>query len=111
MIEENFYNQIKGTRINGEFSNGEIDFLRAKGNAESVYYLQDEDSSYFGMNYSKADAITMYFGKEGLKRVSWVNSVEGTTFPMNQIPQEKKQLRNVIWFESRRPKTKLDLFQ
>lgn len=109
--KENFYNQIKGTRINGEFSNGEIDFLRAKGNAESVYYLQDEDSSYFGMNYSKADAITMYFGKEGLKRVSWVNSVEGTTFPMNQIPQEKKQLRNVIWFESRRPKTKLDLFQ
>lgn len=108
---ENFYNQVKGNRINGNFVNGEIDYMRAKGNAESVYYLQDDDSAYVGMNYAKADAITMYFGDEGLKRVSWVNSVDGTTFPMNQIPEEKRRLRNFKWLESRRPKTKLELFQ
>lgn len=109
--KENFYNQIKGNRMNGQFVHGEIDFMRAKGNAESIYYLQAEDSSYFGMNYSKADAITMYFGKEGLKRVSWVNTVEGTTFPMKQIPEDKKMLQNITWFEDRRPKSKLELFQ
>jgi hypothetical protein len=108
---ENFFNQVKGNRINGNFVNGEIDYMRAKGNAESVYYLQDDDSAYVGMNYAKADAITMYFGSEGLKRVSWVNSVDGTTFPMNQIPEEKRKLRNFKWLESRRPKTKLELFQ
>lgn len=108
---ESFYNQIKGNRINGSFVNGEIDFMRAKGNAESIYYLQAEDSSYYGMNYSKADAITMYFGKEGLKRVSWINAVEGTTYPMRQIPDDKKILRNVTWYENRRPKSKLELFQ
>lgn len=109
--KENFYNQIKGNRINGQFNNGELDYMRAKGNSESIYYLQAEDSSYFGMNYSKADAITMSFGKDGLKRVSWVNTVEGTTYPMKQIPDDKKVLRNIIWFESKRPKTKLELFQ
>lgn len=109
--KEKFFNQIKGNRINGHFINGELDFMRAKGNSESVYYLQAEDSSYYGMNYSKADAITMYFGKEGLKRVSWINSVEGTTYPMNQIPADKKVLRSVTWYEQRRPKTRLELFQ
>lgn len=108
---EKLLNQIKGNRINGQFSNGEIDFMRAKGGAESVYYLQDDDSAYFGMNYSRADAITMYFGKEGLTRVSWVNSVEGTTFPMNQIPEDKRVLKDVMWLESRRPKTRIELFQ
>lgn len=108
---ENFFNQIRGNRINGNFINGEIDFMRAKGNAESVYYLQDDDSAYVGMNYAKADAISMYFGEEGLRRVSWVNSVEGTTFPMKQIPDEKKKLRNFNWAEPRRPKTRLELFQ
>ena len=108
---ENFFNQIRGNRINGNFVNGEIDFMRAKGNAESVYYLQDNDSAYIGMNYAKADAISMYFGKDGLKRVSWVNGVEGTTFPMNQIPPEKKNLRNFKWLDNRRPKTWLELFQ
>jgi hypothetical protein len=109
--KENFLNQIKGNRINGNFVNGNIDYMRAKGNAESVYYLQDSDSAYIGMNYARADAISMYFGKDGLKRVSWVNGVEGTTFPMNQIPEEKKSLRNVKWLDNRRPKTWLELFQ
>jgi hypothetical protein len=85
--------------------------MRAKGNAESVYYLQDDDSAYIGMNYAKADAITMLFGKEGLKRVSWVNAVEGTNFPMNQIPEDKKQLRSFKWVDGRRPKSRLELFE
>lgn len=109
--KENFYNQIRGNRINGGFANGEIEFMRAKGNAESVYYLQDDDSAYIGMNYAKADAITMLFGKEGLKRVSWVNAVEGTNFPMNQIPEDKKQLRSFRWVDGRRPKSRLELFE
>ncbi|MGB4771880.1 MAG: OstA-like protein [Chitinophagaceae bacterium] len=108
---ENFYNQIRGNRINGGFANGEIEFMRAKGNAESVYYLQDDDSAYIGMNYAKADAITMLFGKEGLKRVSWVNAVEGTNFPMNQIPEDKKQLRSFRWVDGKRPKSRLELFE
>jgi hypothetical protein len=109
--KENFYNQIRGNRINGGFANGEIEFMRAKGNAESVYYLQDDDSAYIGMNYAKADAITMLFGKEGLKRVSWVNAVEGTNFPMSQIPEDKKQLRSFRWVDGRRPKSRLELFE
>jgi lipopolysaccharide export system protein LptA len=108
---ENFFNQIRGNRINGGFANGEIEFMRAKGNAESVYYLQDDDSAYIGMNYAKADAITMLFGKEGLKRVSWVNAVEGTNFPMNQIPEDKKQLRSFRWVDGKRPKSRLELFE
>ncbi len=109
--KENFFNQIRGNRINGGFIDGSIDFMRAKGNAESVYYLQDDDSAYVGMNYARADAITMLFGKEGLKRVSWVNGVEGTNYPMNQIPEDKKQLKAFKWLDDRRPKTRLELFE
>ena len=31
--------------------------VKTKGNSESLYYLQDQDSSYVGMTYSMADAI------------------------------------------------------
>jgi hypothetical protein len=106
---ENFYNQLKGTQMFTQFINGSIDYIRTKGSAESVYYLQDSDSAYFGMNYSMADAITMAFDSTGLKRVSWINAVEGTTFPMLQIPEDKKKLRTFRWLESRRPKTKWEL--
>lgn len=108
--KESFYNQIRGNRLNGVFKDGNIDYMRAKGNAESVYYMQDADSAYVGMNYAKADAISMYFTEKELKKVAWVNSVEGTTYPMGQIPDDKRQLRNFNWQEARRPKTKTELF-
>jgi lipopolysaccharide export system protein LptA len=107
---ESFFNQIRGNTLNGHFVDGSIDYLRAKGNAESIYYLQDEDSSYFGLNYAKADAISMYFKDRELKRVSWVNGVEGTTYPIRQIPDEKRRLRDFKWEENRRPKTRYELF-
>ena len=107
---ESYFNQIRGNRLNGVFRDGSIDYLRAKGNAESVYYLQDDDSAYIGLNYARADAISMYFVNKELKRVSWVNGVEGTTYPFRQIPDDKKQLRNFNWQESRRPKTRFELF-
>jgi hypothetical protein len=65
---EGLYNQLKGTNMNGQFIEGEIDFLRVKGNGESLYYLQDEDSSYIGMNYAMADAIVMKFFKKEIKK-------------------------------------------
>jgi hypothetical protein len=107
---ESFFNQIKGNRLNGIFKDGNIDYIRAKGNAESVYYLMDDDSAYLGMNYARADAISLYFVEKELKKVTWVNGVEGTTYPFRQIPQDKKELRNFKWQENRRPKTKYELF-
>jgi hypothetical protein len=107
---ENFFNQIRGNRLNGYFKDGSIDYIRAKGNAESVYYLQDDDSAYLGMNYARADAISLYFVQKELKKVTWVNGVEGTTYPFRQIPEDKKTLRNFNWQENRRPKTKYELF-
>lgn len=107
---ESFFNQIKGNRLNGVFKDGNIDYIRAKGNAESVYYLMDDDSAYLGMNYARADAISMYFVEKELKKVTWVIGVEGTTYPFRQIPEDKKELRNFKWQENRRPKTKYELF-
>jgi lipopolysaccharide export system protein LptA len=107
---ETLFNQIRGNRLNGYFKEGSIDYIRAKGNAESVYYLQDDDSAYLGMNYARADAISLYFANKELKKVTWVYGVEGTTYPFQQIPEDKKTLRNFNWQETRRPKTKYELF-
>jgi lipopolysaccharide export system protein LptA len=107
---ESLYNQIRGNTLFGQFVEGNIDYLRAKGSAESLYYLQAEDSSYFGLNYAKADAISLYFINRELKRVSWVSGVEGITYPFRQIPSDKRQLRGFKWLEDRRPKSRYALF-
>ncbi|MFT3747368.1 MAG: OstA-like protein [Agriterribacter sp.] len=108
---DQFYNQLKGNTINGFFKEGEIEHIRAKGSAESLYYLQDDDSAYTGANYAKADLINLYFAKKELDKISWINDVEGGFYPVNQVPEERQRFRNFKWQEARRPKTRAELYQ
>lgn len=106
----NFFNQIKGRTINAYFKNGEIDFVKAKGSSESIYYAQDSDSAFVGMNRTTADMIDMFFAEKEAKKVKFTSSVKGITYPIRQLPEDQKKLDNFKWLEKRRPKNKLELF-
>jgi hypothetical protein len=107
-----FYNQIAGKTINGYFNKGSIDYVRVKGQkAESIYYIQDKDSAYVGMNRASGDVIDMYFLKDELNKVKFVNDVHGIMHPIRQIPEDQRFLKDFLWEDKRRPKNKLELFE
>lgn len=109
---EKMYNQFAGRTLNGYFKDGELDYMRAKGSpAESVFYPQDDDSAYIGMNRSKGDVIDIYFLERAVNKVKFINSVDGTLFPIRQVPEDQKYLKNYKWLDKRRPKNKLELFE
>ena len=109
---QGFYNQIAGKTINGYFVDGKIDYMRVKGSqAESIYYALDDDSAYIGMNRATGDVIDLYFKNDDLIKVLFVNDVKGKMYPMKEIPEEEKKLKNFIWLEDKRPKNRLELFE
>ncbi len=109
---DQLFNQIAGREINGFFKEGNIDYVRVKGSpAESVFYPQDDDSAYVGMNRSSGDVIDIFFVKKELNKVKFVNNVDGVMYPIRQTPADKKQLKNFKWHNNRRPKNKLELFE
>ncbi|MBO9202635.1 MULTISPECIES: OstA-like protein [Niastella] len=105
------FNQIKGNRLNGYFKNGEIDYMRATGNGESIYYVKDEKGKLVGINNATSDIIDMRFKNKELNKVVFISEVNGTMYPIKQAKEENKQLRNFKWLEDRRPKTKFELFE
>ena len=55
-VNKQMYNQVAGRTLNGYFKDGQLDYMRVKGSpAESVFYPQDDDSAYTGMNRSSSD--------------------------------------------------------
>ncbi len=109
-VGPNFYNQIKGTTVNGYFKDGQIDFMRAKGNAENIYYMADDNKAYIGVHKAHADIIDMIFLNKELKKVVERSDVEGSTIPFRKINFDEMRLRGFIWKESLRPKSKAELF-
>ncbi len=110
--KEGMYNQIGGRTLNGYFTDGNIDYVRVKGSpAESIFYPQDDDSAYVGMNRSSGDQIDVYFVKKELNKVKFVNNVDGVLYPIKDIPADKKELKGFKWLDNRRPKNWLELFE
>ena len=105
------YNQIKGNRLNGYFKDGEMDYMRATGNGESIYYVKDDKGKLVGINNATSDIIDMRFKNKELNKVVFISEVNGTMYPIKQAKEENKQLRNFKWLESLRPKTKFELFE
>lgn len=105
-----YYNQVRGNTINAYFdSTGQIHFLRAKGSAENVYYGQDDNKYFIGVNKNTSDVIEIRFLDGKPKRVILLNNVDGTLSPMRQVDHTEIRLRNFQWYDNKRPKTRFDI--
>lgn len=111
LSDKNMYNQIKGNRIHGYFKDGQIDYMRSQGNAESIYYLKEENGKLKGINNATGDIIDLRFKNKELNKVVFISDVSGTLYPVNQATEQNKFLRGFKWLEEKRPKTKFELFE
>jgi lipopolysaccharide export system protein LptA len=105
-----FYNQIKANKITGYFKEGNIDSLYSKGSAEIIFYIQDEDKAYIGVDKSSANIIISYFENKEIYKIKWLNKYDATTIPMKDVSPEALRLKGFTIQENKRPKTKFELF-
>ena len=110
-VQPEVYNQVGATRLDGFFIDGAIDSVRARGFAKSIYYLQDEDSAFSGINEANSDIMDVYFKNSELFKVVFRSAVTGTLWPIRQKDPGEMRLTNFQWLEAQRPKTKYELFE
>ena len=110
-IDPGIYNQVRSTRLDGYFKEGTIDSVRARGLAESVYFIQDDDSAYSSVNQTKSDDIDVYFQKGEIHKVVFRTNLKGTLYPVSQKQPSEMKLPEFEWLDHRRPKTKYELFE
>ena len=108
--EPGVYNQVRSIRMDAFFREGAIDSVLAKGDAESIYFLQDDDSAYTSINQTASDHMDVFFIDGDLKRVVFRNNVKGTLWPISQKTPGEMRLKGFTWLDERRPKTKYELF-
>ncbi len=110
-VEPSVYNQVKSSRMDAYFTEGRLDSVRANGLAESIYFVQDDDSAYTGVNQTKSDIMDVYFSDGDLKKVVFRSAVKGTLWPISQKPPSEMRLPGFIWLNEKRPKSKYELME
>lgn len=100
--DEIFFNQIKGKRTQAFFEAGKIDSMIVTGNAQSVYYLQDEDKAYVGVNTTVCSNMTFLFDDQ-LKDILFNKEPESKLYPMDQVDHTSIRLEGYSWDAKKRP--------
>lgn len=109
-VQQGIYNQIKGKFVDGYFTNGQIKTVHVRNNAESIYFMQDENKAFSGMNQSRSAAIRMDFSDKKLHAISFLTNPEVVLTPIEQIKPNQIRLKGFVWHQDKRPLTLNDLF-
>ncbi len=103
-----FFNQIKGKLVEVFFVEGNLDSMSVTGNAESIYFMLDEQEAYIGMNKSISSKMSFTFEENDLKDIYFHVNVNSQLTPIQDVDPNEK-LEGFNWQDKLRPKNKNEL--
>lgn len=104
------YNQIKGRNILGKFIDNNLEDVNVIGNAESIFYVRDDDDNLNGIDKSTCSYINFQLKDKKIKNVTYFVNPEGTIFPPSQLPKSERLFRGFVWRDDERPYKMEDIF-
>lgn len=105
------FNQIKGKVMTAYFKNNQLDHVYDDGNAETVYWLREEDGSIIGVNISQSVAMDITIKDNQIVRIKYFKKTTETLYPKEKMKKGVEFLKGFEWKEELRPKDKDDIFR
>lgn len=105
------YNQVKGERLIGLFTNNELDTINIVKNTQVIYFSRNEEQELVGINDTKSSSIQMYLEEQQIRGIRFLNKVSGKLTPPSQFPENARILKGFNWRGEERLLEVKDLFK
>jgi lipopolysaccharide export system protein LptA len=105
------YNQIKGKNMIGYLVNNELSHIDVNGNAETVYYVREEDKSLVGVNKAVGSSMRIFVNDAKIERIVYYDKPKGNMLPDKDVPKDQRLLKGFNWRLKSRPMHKDDIFR
>ena len=97
------FNQVKGKKIKTFFKNNDIDHMFNEGNAETVYWLRDDDGSLIGVNFSQSSEMDIIIRNQQIFNIKFYKNIKETLYPLEQVKDNMEYLDGFLWQEDEKP--------
>jgi lipopolysaccharide export system protein LptA len=108
--DTNKFNQVKGRDLVGYIKNSELYKIRVFGNAETIYYVREEDRSLIGINKAISSDMLIFLENKEIKSITYIDRPVATLYPEKDISPFDLKLKGFKWMPNKRPLTKSDIF-
>jgi len=109
-VYEDRYNQIKGEKLDGFFSDGKLENVYVVKNSTLLYFMYSDDSEFIGLNKTLASSILIKFLDNEISEVSFYRTPDGNVISENKIVTNEMKLPGFIWRKEEKPEKVSDLF-
>ena len=97
------FNQVKGKKITTYFKGNDIDNMYNEGNAETVYWLRDDDGSLIGVNFSQSSEMDIKIRNRQISNIRFYQNIKETLYPEEQLKDNMEYLKGFLWLEEEKP--------
>jgi lipopolysaccharide export system protein LptA len=104
------YNQIKGRQMRAYFRDNQLYRIKVLGNAETIYYVREEDYELIGINKSVASNMVILLDNRKVRKIYYLSQPEATLYPENDLTKENQFLKDFRWITGQRPASKEEIY-
>ncbi|MDD3636903.1 MAG: OstA-like protein [Bacteroidales bacterium] len=105
------FNQIKGKDMIGYFEENELDRIAVEGNAQTVYWVREEDKNLIGINLAKASRMLIKLLESQINEIIYRSSPNEVMYPEKDLPPSEEKLKGFKWLDALRPTDKMDIYR
>lgn len=105
-----YYNQMAGKEMIAYVRDGELKQVDVNGNAQTIFYPQEDDGTYLGLNTTQSSYIKVYIEDQQVHHIVFTAETTGTLYPLDQVPVGKDRLSGYFQADAERPRTPDDVF-
>ncbi len=109
-IDSSGYNQVKGERLIGLFTNNQLDTVNIIKNTEAIYFFRDDDGELIGIDNTTSSSIQMYLENQQITGIRFIKKVPGKIYPPSEFPENARILPGFNWRGEERLFSVEDLF-
>ena len=105
------FNQMSGKRIDAWFTKGQLSKAKVSGQAWTIFYPIEEEKTdslltrnRIGLNRLYASELLVYLDSGEVTRITFFDKPDGVFFPIDQIDDKERFIRNFAWSPMLRPR-------
>jgi len=96
------YNQIKGKKMTGYFTDNKLRKIFVEGNGQTLYYARSENK-LIGINRADCSKLMIWLNEEKVESISFYYQPDAQLYPPGDLSPSEALLKDFIWRGIERP--------
>ncbi|MDY0287074.1 MAG: OstA-like protein, partial [Bacteroidales bacterium] len=108
--EPSNFNQISGGEMHAWFIDNALRRVDVFGNAQTIYYLRDEENVLAGINKAESGDMKIWVEENKVVRIAYFSNPHAPLYPPEKLPEAERVLKGFQWLDQDRPADPAGIF-